>query len=73
MKNYAIFASFFAESIAKNQYWPESPINFFGSGVFAMGRSGYLKHGYYFDRPKETPPLFIQPRQVELKTRTFIA
>ena len=33
-----------------------SPINFFGSGVFAMGRSGYLKHGYFFARPKELFP-----------------
>ncbi len=51
MKNYAIYASFFAENRTKNVYWPKSPINFLGSGVFAMGRSGYLKHEYFLYRP----------------------
>ena len=59
MKNNAIYISFLQKISPKNQYWPKIPINFFGSGVFALGRSGYLKHEYFFARPKEGSGFFI--------------
>ena len=34
--------------MTENQFWPKGQKNFFESGGFAMGRSGYLKHEYYF-------------------------
>ena len=33
--------------------WSKSPIKFFGSELFDMGRLRYLKQQYYFVRPKE--------------------
>ncbi len=53
MKNFAIYTSFLQEISRKNQYWPKSPLNFFGSGFFAMGRWGYLKQEYFFPRPRQ--------------------
>ncbi len=44
-------------NITENQFWPKGQKNFFESGGFAMGRSGYLKHEYYFAPPWEAPAL----------------
>ena len=34
-----------------NGFCPKKSENFFESGFFTMGRSGYLKHKYFFSRP----------------------
>ena len=51
MKNDSFYAGFFYRNMTENQFWPKSQKNFFESGGFAMGRSGYLKHEYYFAPP----------------------
>ena len=38
-------------------------VTFFGSGVFAMGRSGYLKHEYYFYSHKNLTTRFHEQTQ----------
>ncbi len=52
-KKYAIYGIFFTENTTENQFCPKDQKNFFESGGFAMGRSGYLKHEYSFAPPKE--------------------
>ena len=42
---------FYYNNTTENQFWPKGQKNFFESGGFAMGRSGYLKHEYYFPPP----------------------
>ncbi len=42
----------FSENVTENGYSKKKVWkNFFGSGVFGMGRSIYLKHEYFFSRP----------------------
>ncbi len=43
MKNDPFYEGFFAEIWRKTSFGPK--------GGFAMGRSGYLKHEYYFAAP----------------------
>ncbi len=52
--NKVFFDSLFLIQIIwrKTNIAPKSPENFFESGGFTMGRWGYLKHEYYFSRPR---------------------
>ena len=45
------FTGFFSENTTGNQVCPKDQKDSFESGGFAMGRSGYLKHEYYFAPP----------------------
>ena len=44
-------AVYFTENMARNRFLPKSQKNFFGSRVFDMGRSSYMKHEYFFPWP----------------------
>ncbi len=45
-------AVYFMENTTRNWFLPKGQKNFLGSRVFDMGRSSYMKHKYFFPRPK---------------------